>query len=105
AALAAAGLAGLGLTRGRAGAVRSFARAVVDDIIRLDGSMSLDRLVAAVTAVDGLGPWTAHYLALRIGEPGACPTTDVALRHALAPRITRSGLTLEEVTERWRPWR
>ena len=103
--LAAADLTNLGLTRARAAAVRSFAQAVVDDAIRLDGSMSLDRLVAAVTAVDGLGPWTAHYLALRLGEADACPTTDLALRQALAPRIARSGLTLEQITERWRPWR
>jgi AraC family transcriptional regulator, regulatory protein of adaptative response / DNA-3-methyladenine glycosylase II len=103
--LAVADLTGLGLTRGRAEAVRSFARAVVEDAIRLDGSMSLDQLVAAVTAVDGLGPWTAHYLALRLGEPDACPTTDLALRQALAPRIARSGRTLEQVTDRWRPWR
>ena len=100
-----ADLTGPGLTRARAEAVQSFARAVADDVIRLDGSMSLDRLVAAVTAVDGLGPWTAHYLALRLGEPDACPTTDLALRHAIAPRIARSGLTLEQVAERWRPWR
>jgi AraC family transcriptional regulator of adaptative response / DNA-3-methyladenine glycosylase II len=103
--LAVADLTGLGLTRGRAEAVRSFARAVVEDAIRLDGSMRLDQLVAAVTAVDGLGPWTAHYLALRLGEPDACPTTDLALRQALAPRIARSGRTLEQVTDRWRPWR
>ena len=103
--LAEADLTGLGLTKARAEAIRSFARAVADDVIRLDGSTSLDRLVAAVTAVDGLGPWTAHYLALRLGEPDACPTTDLALRQALARRIARSGLTLEQVTERWRPWR
>ena len=77
--LAEADLTGLGLTKARAEAIRSFARAVADDVIRLDGSTSLDRLVAAVTAVDGLGPWTAHYLALRLGEPDACPTTDLAL--------------------------
>jgi AraC family transcriptional regulator of adaptative response / DNA-3-methyladenine glycosylase II len=103
--LAVADLDGLGLSRARAEAVRSFARAVIDDGIHLDGSMSLRHLVAAVTALDGLGPWTAHYLALRLGELDACPTTDLALRQALARRITRSGLTLEQVTERWRPWR
>jgi AraC family transcriptional regulator of adaptative response / DNA-3-methyladenine glycosylase II len=103
--LAVADLDGLGLSRARAEAVRSFARAVVDDGIHLDGSISLRQLVAAVTALDGLGPWTAHYLALRLGELDACPTTDLALRQALAPRIARSGLTLEQVTERWRPWR
>jgi AraC family transcriptional regulator of adaptative response / DNA-3-methyladenine glycosylase II len=103
--VAAADLTGLGLPKARADAIRSFARAVADDVVRLDGSMTLDQLAAAVTAVDGLGPWTAHYLALRLGEPDACPATDLALRQALAPHIARSGLTLPEVTERWRPWR
>jgi AraC family transcriptional regulator, regulatory protein of adaptative response / DNA-3-methyladenine glycosylase II len=103
--VAAADLTGLGLPRTRADAVRSFARAVADDVIRLDGSMTLEQLVGAVTAVDGLGPWTGHYLALRLGEPDACPATDLALRQALAPHIARSGRTLREVTERWRPWR
>jgi AraC family transcriptional regulator of adaptative response / DNA-3-methyladenine glycosylase II len=103
--VAAADLTGLGLPRTRSDAVRSFAGAVADDVIRLDGSMTLDQLVGAVTGVDGLGPWTAHYLALRLGEPDACPATDLALRQALAPHIARSGRTLREVTERWRPWR
>ena len=71
--LATADLTGLGLTRARSDAVRAFARAVAADAIRLDRSVSLDRLIASITAIDGLGPWTAHYLALRLGERDACP--------------------------------
>jgi AraC family transcriptional regulator, regulatory protein of adaptative response / DNA-3-methyladenine glycosylase II len=96
--LAEAELADLGLTGARATAVRSFARAVAEDEIRLDRSIGLDRLVASIQAVDGLGPWTAHYIALRLGERDAWPATDLGLRRAL-------GTHAPAVAERWRPWR
>ena len=98
-------LAGLGLTRARADAIRAFARAVADDDIRLDRSVSLDRLVESVTAIDGLGPWTAQYLALRLGERDACPTSDRGLERALARSVRRSRVTIGELADRWRPWR
>jgi AraC family transcriptional regulator, regulatory protein of adaptative response / DNA-3-methyladenine glycosylase II len=94
--LAGADLDGLGLTRARADAIRSFACAVVEDEVRLDRSVSLEQLVASITAVDGLGPWTAHYIALRLGEPDAFPAGDLGLRRALGDR---------HLAERWRPWR
>jgi AraC family transcriptional regulator, regulatory protein of adaptative response / DNA-3-methyladenine glycosylase II len=102
--LAAADLSGLGLTRTRQEAIRSFARAVTEDAIRLDGSVGLDELTASITAIDGLGSWTAHYLALRLGEPDAFPMTDLGLRRALGQRgANRSALGT--LAERWRPWR
>jgi 3-methyladenine DNA glycosylase/8-oxoguanine DNA glycosylase len=102
--LARADLDGLGLTPARARAIRFFARAVADDEVRLDRSVGLDRLVDSVTALDGLGPWTAHYLALRLGEPDAWPTTDLALRRVL-PRHAPPAAALGDLAERWRPWR
>jgi len=100
--LADAELSDLGLTRARTAAVRSFARAVADDTVRLDRSVSLDQLDASITALDGLGAWTAHYLALRLGEPDACPITDLGLRRALH----RHGASAPgDLAERWRPWR
>jgi AraC family transcriptional regulator, regulatory protein of adaptative response / DNA-3-methyladenine glycosylase II len=98
AALAEADLAELGLTTARAAAVRSFARAVAEDAIRLDRSVGLERLVESIQAIDGLGPWTAHYIALRLGERDAWPASDLGLRRAL-------GQHPREVAERWRPWR
>jgi AraC family transcriptional regulator, regulatory protein of adaptative response / DNA-3-methyladenine glycosylase II len=100
--LASADLDGLGLTRARSKAIRAFARAVAQDDVRLDRSVSLDRLVDSITAIDGLGPWTAHYLALRLGEPDAFPGSDLGLRRAL-PR--GSAQEPDAVAERWRPWR
>jgi 3-methyladenine DNA glycosylase/8-oxoguanine DNA glycosylase len=70
----------------------------------LDGSVGLDKLVSSITALDGLGPWTANYLALRLGEPDACPTSDLALRRAL-PRKAPTAAALGDLAERWRPWR
>jgi AraC family transcriptional regulator of adaptative response / DNA-3-methyladenine glycosylase II len=102
--LAKADLTGLGLPSARAGAVRSFAQAVAEDSVRLDRSVSLDRLIDSITAIDGLGSWTAHYLALRLGEPDACPATDLGLRRTLAPHA-RSSAALLELAEGWRPWR
>jgi AraC family transcriptional regulator, regulatory protein of adaptative response / DNA-3-methyladenine glycosylase II len=103
--LASADLDALGLTRARAHAIRSFATAVAEDEIRLDRSVSLDELVDSVMAIDGLGAWTAHYLALRLGERDAFPVTDLGLRRALAQNGSRSAGTLDALAERWRPWR
>jgi AraC family transcriptional regulator, regulatory protein of adaptative response / DNA-3-methyladenine glycosylase II len=103
--LASADLTGLGLTRRRSAAVRAFARAVAGDAVRLDRSVSLERLVASITALDGLGAWTAHYLALRLGEPDACPVTDLGVKRALPRHVHQSAAALGEFAERWRPWR
>jgi AraC family transcriptional regulator of adaptative response / DNA-3-methyladenine glycosylase II len=103
--LATADLTGLGFTASRAAAIRDFARAVADDAIRLDRSVGLDRLVAAVTALPGLGPWTAHYLAARLGEPDAFPAADLGLRRAVDPTAPLSTTELTQLAERWSPWR
>jgi AraC family transcriptional regulator of adaptative response / DNA-3-methyladenine glycosylase II len=99
--LAAADLEGLGLTTARATALRSYAAAVAADDVRLDGSVGLDDLVGSIAAVPGLGPWTAQYLALRMGERDAFPAGDLALRKAAG--ATTADLTA--LAEAWRPWR
>jgi len=101
-------VAALGLTRARARTLVGFARAVADGAITLDGARDLDATIAALTALPGIGPWTAHYVALRgLGEPDAFPAGDLGLRKALAPRgekpIAEAALLAR--AERWRPWR
>ena len=82
---------GLGSRGAREEAIRSFSRAVNEDAIRLDGSVGLDELAASITAIDGLGSWTAHYLALRIGEPDAFP--DHRSRPSPRARSARASLS------------
>jgi AraC family transcriptional regulator, regulatory protein of adaptative response / DNA-3-methyladenine glycosylase II len=105
--LATANLDGLGLTAARASGVNAFARAVAGGEIDLDRSRPLDQLVATIGATAGLGPWTAHYIALRLGEADAFPASDLGIRRALAhhtgERVTR--LQAEARAETWRPRR
>lgn len=106
--LAVADLDGLGITGARIAAIRTFARAVARGEVRLDGSVGLDDLVASITRLPGLGPWTAGYLALRLGERDAFPATDLGLIRsagALAGRHEPTARWLAERAEAWRPWR
>lgn len=99
--LADADLDGLGLTGGRITAIRGFAAAVADGSIVLDGTPSLDELVAAITAVRGLGPWTAHYLALRTGYADAFPVADLGLQRTAG----LDAKALATAAQQWRPYR
>jgi len=105
--LAGADLDGLGLTTARAGAVNAFANAVARGEVDLDRSRPLDQLVASIAATAGLGPWTAQYIALRLGEPDAFPATDLGIRRALAPHTggTVTGRQALAKAEGWRPHR
>jgi AraC family transcriptional regulator, regulatory protein of adaptative response / DNA-3-methyladenine glycosylase II len=105
--LAEADLTGTGLTGARIEAIHHFARAVAAAEIRLDRSRSLDDQLASLVAVPGVGPWTANYLALRMGEADAFPSTDLGLRRgveSLGASIRATG-DVGQVAERWRPWR
>jgi len=101
--LARARMQTIGLTAARARALRALAAAVADGAILLDGSLGLAALVARLTALPGIGPWTAHMIAMRAcGEPDAFPLGDLGL--AVAAR----ALEIEDIgarAERWRPWR
>jgi AraC family transcriptional regulator of adaptative response / DNA-3-methyladenine glycosylase II len=71
-------------------------------------SSSLDATIEAMTALPGIGPWTAHYIAMRaLGEPDAFPSSDLILRRAAAdrPGETLTERELLEKAEAWRPWR
>lgn len=98
-------LSRLGLTHARAAAVRAFADAVERGSVRLDRSVPLGQLVDSLTAIRGLGPWTAHYIALRLGERDAFPAGDLGLRRSLAAISPASSAPLEQLAERWSPWR
>ena len=97
-ALASDGLEGLGLTSARAAAVRGMAAALLDGRVGFDPAQTLDDFIAAWSGLAGLGPWTAHYLALRaLGHPDAFPAEDLVLQKAMASaggRLTTRQLRL-----------
>ena len=105
--LADADLSGLGLTGGRIKTLKGFSRAVADGKVTFSPAASLDEKIEEFCAVPGIGPWTAHYMALRaVGEPDAFPASDLGLRKAASvngePVTTKE---LEAQAEQWRPWR
>jgi AraC family transcriptional regulator of adaptative response / DNA-3-methyladenine glycosylase II len=107
AAVAAAPLERLGLTRARAAALRSFAGAVASGELDLGAFTGLDDAVERLTRLPGIGDWTAQYLAMRaLGEPDAFPAGDLGVRQALAQGGTLpSEREVRARAERWRPWR
>ncbi len=95
-------IAAIGLPASRAAALVSLASAVATGAVQLDGMVDLERFVADLVALPGIGPWTAHYLAMRaLHAPDAFPAADLGVKKALGgtPR------TAEARAEAWRPFR
>ncbi|MFM9865316.1 MAG: DNA-3-methyladenine glycosylase family protein [Micropepsaceae bacterium] len=97
-----ANLDGIGLTTRRAATVVNFARAVRDDATLLVADQPLDTFVERIADLPGLGAWTAHYMAMRLGHADAFPATDLGVRKALN---TTSDKEVLRLAERWRPYR
>jgi AraC family transcriptional regulator of adaptative response / DNA-3-methyladenine glycosylase II len=106
-ALAEADLTAIGATGAQSRAIRSLARTVTRGELRLDAGPALDDFVERITALPGVGPWTAHYIAMRaLGEPDAFPAGDLGLRRAAASgERMPTPRELERAAEEWRPWR
>ena len=100
--LADAPLESLGLIGRRAETIRVLARGVATGDLVLDGTLDHDELVASLTALPGIGPWTASYVALRSGEPDAFPAGDLHLLRVLGAGSERAARTRADA---WRPWR
>ena len=97
-----------GLPATRADAIRLFARAVHRGEVQTTTASNLEATIEAMTALPGIGPWTAHYIAMRaLGEPDAFPSSDLILRRAAAgsPGETLAETELLKRAEAWRPWR
>ncbi len=105
--LADASLDGLGITTRRCDAIRLMAREVRDGHLRFDGSQRTEAFVDQITRIPGIGPWTAHYIALRdLNDPDAFPQGDLILQRAAAGEgDPLSARELLEVSTAWRPWR
>ena len=105
-------LAKLGLSTQKIRALKAIARAVVRDELMLAGlgNLSAEEAHAALTAVHGIGPWTADiYLLSCLGHADAWPAGDLALQEAarvafgLPARPTAKEM--QALADPWRPWR
>jgi DNA-3-methyladenine glycosylase II len=100
-----------GLSRPKQRGLVAVARAVAGGL-DLHHLCSLDaaHATAAMTAVPGIGSWTAEcYLLFAAGHPDTFPARDVALQtavgHALGIDPRPSEKLLVRLAESWSPWR
>ncbi|WP_026035682.1 AlkA N-terminal domain-containing protein [Cupriavidus sp. BIS7] len=92
-----------GVTATKARTIRALARAVAAGEIDLDPHAPPEATVAQLRAIDGIGDWTAQYVAMRaLGWPDAFPGTDYALRKVLGVDTVRQ---MQAITAGWAPWR
>ena len=103
AALAAEDLMGLGMTRARSRTLIGLAAALASGEIRLEPESDVDATVARLTALPGIGPWTANYIAMRaLRWPDAFLASDLGVLKAMGE--TKPARALRQ-SEAWRPWR
>ena len=97
----------LNMPRARGAAIRALAAATLVDPDLFAPAASLEAAVLRFTAIRGIGPWTAQYIAMRaLKLPDALPVGDVGLLRALETGTGRpSPAALLARAEAWRPYR
>jgi AraC family transcriptional regulator of adaptative response / DNA-3-methyladenine glycosylase II len=93
----------IGMPMTRARAIHGLANAIATGTLRLDTARQLDEFVEAAVRLPGIGPWTAHYLAMRaLHLPDAFPAADLGIQKALRRASPKQA---EARAEAWRPYR
>jgi AraC family transcriptional regulator of adaptative response / DNA-3-methyladenine glycosylase II len=93
----------LGVTAARSGTIYELARVLAQREITIDLCARPEEEMKKLTAIRGIGSWTAQYIAMRAMEwPDAFLETDAGVKKALGPYTSKE---LREMAEAWRPWR
>jgi DNA-3-methyladenine glycosylase II len=102
----------LGLSAPKIKSIREIGKSVAKGDIDLTaiGDMDADQAHAALTALHGIGPWSADiYLLFCLGHSDAFPAGDLAVqesaRIAFGLRKRPDAKALTKMAEAWRPWR
>jgi DNA-3-methyladenine glycosylase II len=105
-------LARVGLSAAKIRTLKAIAKAVEREELALHNLAALEAedAHAALTAVHGIGPWTADiYLLSCLGHADAWPAGDLALqeaaRVAFALPVRPNAKEMQALAEPWRPWR
>lgn len=99
-----------GVVRGpatRVASILAVARAIANGSLTLDVGLPADEFSARLTAMPGIGPWTAGYLAMRVlGNPDVLLASDlVMLASASRLGLPSTARSLAAHGARWAPWR
>ncbi len=101
-----------GLSARKTATLRDVARRFVDGSLSEEAlaAMSDEDVVAALTSIPGIGPWTAKgFLLVALDRPDVFLTGDIALRRAIVRAYGLDHLPTDDemlqLAERWRPYR
>jgi DNA-3-methyladenine glycosylase II len=101
-----------GLSHAKVRYLRSLAEHVLDGSLDLDtlGDLPDDEVIAALSAVSGIGPWSAQlFLMLHLRRPDVLVSGDLGIRRAVMVRYglpaMRKPAEVDQIGERWRPYR
>jgi DNA-3-methyladenine glycosylase II len=104
--------AAAGLSRAKVAFLRSLAEHVTSGELELDRLEELgdDEVLAELTAVKGIGAWSAHmFLMFQLERPDVVAAGDLGIRRAVERAYGLPALPspteVEAVAERWRPYR
>jgi DNA-3-methyladenine glycosylase II len=104
--------AAAGLSRAKVSYLRSLAEHVLSGELELDrlDELSDDEVIAELTAVRGIGEWSAHmFLMFQLERPDVLATGDLGIRRAVQVAYGLSELpapaALTAIAEAWRPHR
>jgi DNA-3-methyladenine glycosylase II len=104
--------AAVGLSRAKVRYLRSLAEHILDGSLELDrlSELSDDEVIAALTAVSGIGPWSAQlFLMIHLRRPDVLPSGDLGIRRAVMIRYGLPAMPkpaeVDAIGERWRPYR
>jgi len=94
-----------GIVAARARSIIALAQAQESGVLCLDGGAQHDPdgTIKRLGELPGIGPWTAHYIAMRaLRWPDAFPKEDIVVRKNLGGVTAREA---EAMSQPWRPWR
>ena len=106
--LAKVDLSDLGLTERRKSTIQNFALAVVNGTVDFETSQELQEVEKTWCALEGIGPWTARLIAMRVlGHDDVMPSSDLGILRSLN-RLSKQKVNpkqLERQSKLWKPFR
>ena len=104
--------AAAGLSHAKVAFLRSLAEHALDGSLELDklDQLSDDEVVAELTAVKGIGVWSAHmFLMFHLERPDVLAVGDLGIRKAMMVAYGLDemplAMAMEAIAEPWRPYR
>jgi len=96
----------MGIVGSRIETIREVGRRTVNGIVDFDANHNPDHFREALTAIPGVGDWTAQYVAMRgLKFPDAFPASDLGLLKAIDASGATTARGLQTRAQAWRPWR